>query len=200
MAQGVNEPVKESKGAQATDTVSRKEFLKEVMKMTGGANILECIQCGTCSGGCPTRFAMDYSPMQIIKMVNLGLKKEVLSSKTIWYCSTCHTCTTRCPREVDFSSLMMSLRNKAIKENFVKNIVNSKFHQSFFNIIYKYGKLYEPELFINILDKGNFASLRANGTLGVRLLKRGKVHMKAPSTERVPWIATLVEKTSDGDK
>src|SRR3972149_2994061 len=66
----------------------RREILEEVMKLPGGDKVLECIQCGLCAGGCPTRFAMDCSPIQIMKMITLGMREEVLSSSTIWECST----------------------------------------------------------------------------------------------------------------
>ena len=82
----------EMKNNQIVCKEFRREFIKEVMKMPGGEKILDCIQCGSCSGGCPSMFAMDYSPMQIIKMINLGMKEEVLSSSTIWVCSLCYTC------------------------------------------------------------------------------------------------------------
>jgi heterodisulfide reductase subunit D len=49
--------------------------------------LLSCIQCGTCSASCPTAFAMDYTPRQLWHMVRLGMKEEVLSSRTFWLCN-----------------------------------------------------------------------------------------------------------------
>jgi heterodisulfide reductase subunit C len=175
----------------------RRDFLQEVMKMPGGEKILECIQCGSCAGGCPTRFAMDYSPMQIIKMINLGMKKEVLASSTIWVCSVCYTCATRCPRDVNFTTLMMSLRNKAIQENRVKNGTNSKFHEYFFEVVNKYGRLHEPELLVKLLDITDFNSLRHNASLGLRLLKKGKMKIGAPKTEQTSCLSNILEKTKE---
>ncbi len=187
--------------AKTTQLVVRQEsgrdFLKEVMKMPGGERILECIQCGSCAGGCPTRFAMDYSPMQIIKMINLGMKEEVLSSSTIWVCSVCYTCATRCPRDVSFTTLMMSLRNKAIQENLVKNAANSKFHEYFFEVINKYGRLHEPELLVKLLDMTDFNSLRHNASLGLRLMKKGKMQLRAPKTEQTSSLSSMLEKTKE---
>ena len=173
---------------------SRRDFIKEVMKMPGGEKILDCIQCGSCSGGCPTMFAMDYSPMQIIRMINLGMKEKVLSSSTIWVCSACYTCATRCPRNVNLPMLMMSLRNKAIRENVVKDCAKSNFHKYFFEVVSKYGRLHEAELFVKLLDITNFDSLLYNARLGLRLFKRGKVHLRAPKIE-TSWVASILEKT-----
>lgn len=175
---------------------SRKEFLKEIIKMPGGEKILECIQCGSCAGGCPTRFAMDYSPMQIIKMINLGMKKEVLSSATLWVCSSCYTCATRCPRDVNFTTLVMSLRNKAIQENMVENPTSLKFHRYFFEVIKKNGRLHESELFMKVLDKTDFGSLRSNVNLGMRMLRKGKLQLRGSKIEQVSWLESILEKTS----
>ena len=74
-----NEQDEYSKGmnlvASLTTKRARRDFVKEIMKVPGGENILDCIQCGVCNGSCPTRFAMDYSPMQIIKMIHLGMRE-----------------------------------------------------------------------------------------------------------------------------
>ena len=179
---------------------SRKEFLKEIIKMPGGEKILECIQCGSCAGGCPTRFAMDYSPMQIIKMINLGMKKEVLSSTTLWVCSSCYTCATRCPRDVNFTTLVMSLRNKAIQENMVENPTSLKFHKYFFEVIKKNGRLHESELLMKILNKTDFSSLRGTANLAIRMLRKGKVQLRASKIEQASWLESIQEETNTEKK
>jgi heterodisulfide reductase subunit C len=190
------EKTKPAGKAEATQVGSRKEsrrdFINQVMKMPGGEKILECIQCGSCSGGCPTMFAMDYSPMQIIRMINLGMKEKVLSSSTIWVCSACYTCTTRCPRNVDFTSLMMSLKYMAIRENWARDSTKSNFHKYFFEVINKYGRNHEPEFLIKFLDTSNFVGF---ARLGLRLFKKGKMHLKAPRIEQTSFMQTLLEKT-----
>jgi heterodisulfide reductase subunit C len=198
MANEKNEHDKEVKTVQqVVNKESGKDFLKEVMKMPGGENILECIQCGTCAGGCPTRFAMDYSPMQLIKMINLGMKRDVLSSSTIWVCSACYTCATRCPRNVSFTTLMMSLKNRAIRENMVENSIDSNFHKYFFEVVNKYGRIHEPELLVKLMDMTDFSSLQHNASQGLRLLKKGKLRMRAPKTEQNKWVNNMLAKTSE---
>jgi len=193
MSHEKDKPATETKTIHLSENIeSRKGFIKEVMKMLGGERILECIQCGSCAGGCPAMFAMDYSPMQIIKMINLGMKEKVLSSSTIWVCSACYTCTVRCPRNVDFTSLMMSLKYIAIRDNMVKDGAKSDFHKYFFEVINKYGRNHELEFLIKLLDSSNLVSFTR---LGMRLLKKGKMHMRAPRTERALYIQSMLEKT-----
>jgi heterodisulfide reductase subunit C len=59
---------------------------------------------------------MDYLPNQIIRMIQLGMEEQVLSSRTIWLCSSCLTCSTRCPREIDIAEIMDCLRRLAYKK------------------------------------------------------------------------------------
>ncbi len=192
-----NSPAKVKTIQLSAHKESRRDFIKEVMKMPGGEKILACIQCGSCAGGCPTRHAMDYSPMQIMKMINLGMKKEVLSSSTIWLCSSCFTCTTRCPRDINFTSLAMSLKNKAIQDNLVKDGSTVKFHKSFFQVVDKYVRSYEPELFLNTMNLKDVKSVLRNAGLGIRLLKKGKMTIRAPKTDQHPWQKKIFEKTNE---
>lgn len=73
-----------------------------------------CIQCGTCSATCPTAYAMDFSPRQVWRMVQLGLRDEVVGSRTFWLCTTCKACQVRCPRDIDLMDAMIALKEYAI--------------------------------------------------------------------------------------
>jgi heterodisulfide reductase subunit D len=77
------------------------------------AKLRSCIQCGTCSATCPTAYAMDYSPRQVWRMVQLGMRDEVLNSKTFWLCTTCKACQVRCPRGIDLMDTMIALKEYA---------------------------------------------------------------------------------------
>ncbi len=85
------------------------DFVKKVEELSG-QNILSCYQCGKCSAGCPSSFAMDLLPSQIIRMVQLGLQDEIMNSKTIWLCASCLTCSVRCPRGIDIAGIFEALR------------------------------------------------------------------------------------------
>ena len=94
-------------------------FAAEVTARPGGQNIRKCYACGTCTAGCPV-FQVDteYNPRRLIRMILLGMRTEVLSSKVIWLCARCYTCTANCPQDVDFSNVMMALRDMAVKEGY----------------------------------------------------------------------------------
>jgi len=92
-------------------------FKHEVAGKPGGAHLRRCYACGTCSAGCPVfQVETDYNPRKIIRMILLGMRKELLSSKVLWLCQRCSICSANCPQDVDFSNIMMVLRDMAVAE------------------------------------------------------------------------------------
>jgi heterodisulfide reductase subunit C len=53
---------------------------------------------------------MDILPNQVIRLAQLGLKDELLKSKSIWICASCMTCNSRCPKGVNIAEVMEALR------------------------------------------------------------------------------------------
>ena len=80
---------------------SFSEEVSNLLHASHGKPLETCIQCGTCSGTCPVADFMDYTPRQLIGMINANLKEEVMESNTYWHCASCFYCTVRSPREID---------------------------------------------------------------------------------------------------
>ena len=60
--------------------------------------------------------AMDYTPNQIIHMVQIG-DPDVLTAKAPWLCAACFTCDVRCPHGIDISCIMEALRLLTLRQN-----------------------------------------------------------------------------------
>ncbi|MCK4581476.1 MAG: 4Fe-4S dicluster domain-containing protein [Dehalococcoidia bacterium] len=96
------------------------KFKYELAEEPGGENIKLCFACGLCTASCPVAdIDPEYNPRKIIRMVLLGMKKEVLSSSFPWLCTQCYTCQAHCPQNVKFSDVMKALRNMAVEEGYV---------------------------------------------------------------------------------
>jgi heterodisulfide reductase subunit C len=96
------------------------EFKNQVASKPGGEKVTNCFLCGTCTAGCPvSSLNSDYNPRRIMKMILMGMKKEVLSSPELWQCNQCHTCVAHCPQNVRFADVMRVLRQIALEEGYV---------------------------------------------------------------------------------
>ncbi len=149
-------------------------------------DLFACYQCGKCSNGCPVTFAMDILPHELVRMVQLGLTEEVLGSKTIWVCSSCETCFTRCPNEIEIPKLMDDLKQEVLKkEGKPSPEPVARFHQAFLDNIKLFGRINETLLMgvyqikssWSDLTKGriDFSGLFKNAGLGLSMLKRGRL-------------------------
>ncbi len=92
------------------------EFVKKVEEISG-ENFHLCMQCGTCSGGCPMSEIVEDTPRKLVIMTHLGLKDRVLESDTPWVCATCNTCTHRCPRGLNIAKVMEAIRQIKLRQN-----------------------------------------------------------------------------------
>ena len=78
--------------------------------------LLSCIQCGSCTASCPSAYAMDYTPRQLWRLIQVGLREEVLLSNSFWLCTGCYACNTRCPRGIPTMETMLELKALAARE------------------------------------------------------------------------------------
>ena len=107
-----------------------------------------CYQCKKCSAGCPLTFAMDFYPDQVIRLALLGQEDTVLGCRTIWVCSSCETCTTRCPNQIDIAGVMDWLKEEALRRGYASpQPAVTRFHQTFLDtVLMSGGRLSEPLL------------------------------------------------------
>ena len=90
-------------------------FVAKVQELSG-QNLLACYQCGKCSAGCPAVSQMDILPNQIIRYAQLGLKDELLQSKSIWICASCMTCNARCPKGINIAEVIEAIRQILLRK------------------------------------------------------------------------------------
>ncbi len=147
----------------------------EQVREESGTEINRCYQCLTCSLGCPSAFAMDYLPHQIIRMVQLGLREQVLTSASIWVCADCEACATRCPNEVDMVKIMDVLREISLHEGLAKERGVTDFHRIFLGNIERWGRQHELSLILMLKLKTR--DLFSDLLLGMKMLMKGKLKL-----------------------
>lgn len=176
------------------------QFADEVFHHTG-VNVRECYQCGKCSAGCPIAFSMDIRPNRIIRMIQLGMKDEVLDSRTIWICATCSTCTARCPRGVDPARIMDGLRVMAFQAGRTAKAKNEAIlHKLFMDSIGKYGRLYELGVLAGLnIKTGN---LFKDADIGFKMFTKGKISLFPPKIKGANEVKKIIEAAArlEGEK
>lgn len=171
-----------------------KDFTSEVMSYPGGEKITACMQCGTCTGSCPTSHAMQYTPRKLISLIRANQRDTVLGSLDIWKCASCYSCTARCPRGIKFTDIMYILKNLAWKEqmkNDSKNI--SCFYNSFQDLIVKRGRMNETELIMKYSFKTNPAKLMGFAPLGIKMFLKGRIGVVPPGVKNKNQVQQILK-------
>lgn len=143
-----------------------------------------CYQCRKCSCGCPLTFAMDLLPHQVIQLALLGQEEKVLAANTIWVCSSCETCTTRCPNGIDIAGVMDWFKEQAVQQKkAVPQPEVAAFHRYFLESIRTgRGRVAEASLvrrftLFKMRRKFDIQELKENMKLGWELMKRGRMRL-----------------------
>ena len=79
-----------------------------------GLSVLACLQCGTCSGSCPSGRYTEMVTRKIVRDARVG--RDILHDPDLWLCTTCYTCQERCPREIKIADAILAIREIAVHE------------------------------------------------------------------------------------
>jgi heterodisulfide reductase subunit C len=134
---------------------------------------------------------MDILPHHVIRLAILGQEEQVLGSETIWVCSACQTCTTRCPNGIDIAGVMDWLKEEAVKRGrTIPDAQVAAFHYFFLESIQAAGgRLSESRLLrrytlYKMRRQPNLTELKQNLNLGWKLWKRRRVRLTGPPALR----------------
>lgn len=172
---------------------AKNSFLQEVEKWSGEKLSL-CYQCLKCTAGCPTASYMDIRPNSIIRMIQMGKKKEVLESGAIWFCVYCQTCGTRCPNEIHIGVLMDALREIAMGEGIhakEKNI--HLFHEAFINSVRRGGRAHEVTMLMEYILRSR-DMMKGSLVPGVKAFLKGKFPLLPSFVKGKGEIKRIFEK------
>ena len=148
-------------------------FALEVQRRSG-ENVFRCYYCQKCTIGCPTAYAMDYQPAQVLKMIQLGMREPLLKSSAPWLCVGCDACGTRCPNEIRLAPVMDTLKYMALEAGY--SLPEAKvyaLHRSFVNSIKIFGRLHEATMLAEY--KLRSRDLFSDLDLGALLFLKGKI-------------------------
>jgi heterodisulfide reductase subunit C len=142
----------------------------------GGTDFNRCYHCRTCDNGCPFVQAMDYTPNQVLRLVQFGMREEVLTCKTIWVCVGCHTCSSQCPMGIDIAAIMETLRLMAVEEGVAigkPNIID--FHEEVLRSLERYGRAHKLGIMLGY--KRQTGRWLRDLDVGLKMLARRKLDL-----------------------
>ncbi len=136
-----------------------------------------CMQCGTCSASCPNVAFMDLTPRKLWRLSQLGMLDEIAKSRTFWMCSSCYTCTLRCPRGLPLTQVMAELKRAVAVHGGRAGRRHGSFYRIFMDNVEKYGRVQESTLMASYLTLMASPSLALSFTpVGLKLASKGKLH------------------------
>ena len=138
----------------------RNNFLREVEeKVDDGDWVKMCMQCGVCAGSCTFGPDWEHTPQKIFMMIRAGKREEVLSSHSMWLCTSCYNCMVRCPRELPITHIMHGLASYAHRLGLApKNQPTRDFSLIFWENCTKTGRVNELRMTISVYFREGFVS------------------------------------------
>ena len=166
-----------------------------------GQNVNLCYQCMKCAAGCPVSYEMDYKPAELIHAIRLGMDDLVLNSKTMWLCSACETCTTRCPQDVDVAKVMDAVKITARRKGIKPGIPQvASFNKAALSNIKMCGRMYELGMIMGL--KMRTFEFFKDAAMGMKMFRKGKLKMIPSLTGamRTRRIFRRVKKIEDENR
>lgn len=153
--------------------IEERAFLDQVMERSG-QNLLQCLQCGKCSGSCPITSKTVGGPRRLIARILSGMQEQALKDPTWWYCVSCGTCATRCPVEINMYAVSTALCEMAAEQGIEASEPGIHlFEELFLKSVEKNGRLRE----LNTVMAYNLRSLQPfnDVAIGAKMALKGVV-------------------------
>ncbi|MDP2751146.1 MAG: 4Fe-4S dicluster domain-containing protein [Rhodocyclaceae bacterium] len=190
-----------------TTATYKNNFLKEVeANVEDGHMVKMCMQCGVCAGSCPLGPHWQHSPQKIFMMIRAGKREEVLSSDSMWMCTSCYNCIVRCPRQLPITHIMHGLAHYAHRLNLAPvNQPTRAIAKLFWNNLIKVGRVNELTFSLAMYFKDGFVqgiknSLAMQG-IGLGLMKAKRLNpleiLGGHSCQDVAGIHKMVAKARE---
>ncbi|MDR1241722.1 MAG: 4Fe-4S dicluster domain-containing protein [Deltaproteobacteria bacterium] len=171
------------------------EFIRKV-EVESRQDMKKCYQCGNCAAGCPMSFTYDYTASQLIRLIQLGQRQRVLSSRAVWMCATCETCSTRCPNEIDVARVLDVCRHMARREGYAGERNVRLFADAFLQSVRMNGRAHE--LGLMAVFKLRTLKFFADLSLAPAMLLKGKLPFLPHRIKARNEVADIFRRFKEG--
>ena len=161
-------------------------------------NLRACLQCGTCSGSCPSGPDMDHSPRTIFAMLDAGMEDQVLSSNTSWFCVSCYYCMVRCPQEIPITDIMYTLKRLAIKEGYYQQDRAPEFSETFIDFVENNGRSFELGVAMRYhLRYHPLGAIKMATGMGLKMFTRGRMDITPSKIKNISQLKSILKKAKE---
>ena len=95
-------------------------------------DLMGCVQCGRCTGGCPVTVRTSLNVRQFVyDTVDEDMLEELAKLPEIWDCTACNTCAVRCPKGLKPVEVLIGLRNIMVESGTVAPTVRDALESIF---------------------------------------------------------------------
>jgi len=102
-------------------------------ELTQKHKLLECIQCGMCTGSCPVARKANLNIRRYMREVATGNKVVIHPANELWSCTTCATCGIRCPKDLIPYDFLIDIRSQVIEEGQIATTLRDALESVFKN-------------------------------------------------------------------
>lgn len=94
--------------------------------------LLNCVQCGRCSGGCPVAIKSRLNVRKVLYSYLLTNALPMDAAKSgVWECTTCSTCNQRCPKSCEPLDIILSARANFVEKGKIEASVIKALENTF---------------------------------------------------------------------
>jgi len=176
-------------------------FYREKLVKRVEADVRDCYQCGNCTAGCPAAFTFDYTPNQVMRLLQIGSVDRVLDSKAVQLCVQCLTCTARCPRNIDIAGIFEDLKTIATAQERDVPEYAKTFNKAFMGAVARFGRL--PELYMMgmfYLGTMKPKMAMADAGLAIPMVIKGKMQYLPRKARGADEVSRIYKKAMDKAK
>lgn len=167
--------------------------LRELIRELSGEDVGKCIQCGKCTAGCLVAPDVTWTPNQIMQLIRLNDTLSLLAADTFWYCTSCQTCSGRCPVGIDIARVMNTLRLLVLERGMdpAESDV-ATLNKVFVRSLRAHGRVFE----LGVVMNKNFRTGKPfrDASLGPAMVAKGKLGLRPHNIKNRKRIREILRK------
>lgn len=134
-------------------------------------------------------------------MIDSGMREEVLSSNTPWYCVSCYYCMVRCPQDIHITDIMYALKRLAIKAGYYQETAQDKapeFSETFIGFVENNGRSFELGLATRYhLRYHPLDAFKMATGMGLKMFSKGRMDILPPKIKNISQLKSILNKAKE---